>query len=309
MHRDRRVGLRSRPSRVSRKSNSPPAASVALVSTTVSSRSKSSLPEDRRQVERDGVQRDVLVPRAVRSIQRTVGGPRRAGRRVRLRPSARGLEPAQHRADLLQQLRPLRSELLGLLSRSAMVSTVSRRRRNARSVSSQRERRAPRPRPDRRRTRRPSRSWPPARPSSRAKSRSEARPRWRAGHRRARAPAARWIRSRLARLSRSLRAVSSLRQRRHQPAAVPLEAAEQPADAAARHLDAEVAGGDVLEVVRLVEDQPLVRRQHRRLLPVVRRPAGSTGRRPGDDDSRRRRRPPPRGAGPGTGSSDRSGGT
>ena len=28
-------------------------------------------------------------------------------------------------------------------------------------------------------------------------------------------------------------------------------------------------GGDVLEVMRLVEDQPPVRRQHRRLLPVV----------------------------------------
>ena len=34
-------------------------------------------------------------------------------------------------------------------------------------------------------------------------------------------------------------------------------------------LDAEVAGRDVLEVVRLVEDESLVGRQHGRLLPVV----------------------------------------
>ena len=76
-------------------------------------------------------------------------------------------------------------------------------------------------------------------------------------------------RSRLARLSRSPRAHELVRERRGQPAAVPLEPRQQPPHRAAAHLDAEVAGRDVLEVVRLVEHEPLVRRQHRRLFPVV----------------------------------------
>ena len=55
----------------------------------------------------------------------------------------------------------------------------------------------------------------------------------------------------------------------HQALAVALEAAEQPAHAAAGDLHAQVDGGDVLQMVRLVEHQPLVGRQHRGFLPVV----------------------------------------
>ncbi len=62
-------------------------------------------------------------------------------------------------------------------------------------------------------------------------------------------------------------------QRRQQPAPVPLEPGEQPVHAEPAHLRAEMHRGHVLEVVRLVEHQPAVRRQHRRLLPVVRRHA------------------------------------
>ncbi len=60
-----------------------------------------------------------------------------------------------------------------------------------------------------------------------------------------------------------------MEQRGDQAAPVALEAAQQAAHTTARHLRAEVPGGDVLEVMRLVEHDPLVRRQHRRFLPVV----------------------------------------
>ena len=59
---------------------------------------------------------------------------------------------------------------------------------------------------------------------------------------------------------------------------VPLEPAEQALHATARDLGAEVRGRDVLEMVRLVEDQPLVGRQDCGLLPIVRGlPHGEVG--------------------------------
>ena len=60
-----------------------------------------------------------------------------------------------------------------------------------------------------------------------------------------------------------------VRQRGHEPAPVPLEPGEQAPHGSAADLNAEVGGRHVLEVVGLVEHQPLVRRQHRRFLPVV----------------------------------------
>ena len=51
---------------------------------------------------------------------------------------------------------------------------------------------------------------------------------------------------------------------------VPFEPAQQALHAAARDLGAEVRGRHVLEMMGLVEDQPLVRRQHGRFLPIVR---------------------------------------
>ena len=51
---------------------------------------------------------------------------------------------------------------------------------------------------------------------------------------------------------------------------VSLEPGQQPAHRPAGDLDAEVVGGHVLEMMSLVQDQSLVRRQHRRVLPVVR---------------------------------------
>ena len=59
-----------------------------------------------------------------------------------------------------------------------------------------------------------------------------------------------------------------VRQRRQESLAVPLEPAQQPAHARAGDLGAEVVGGDVLEMMALVQHQPLVGRQHRGLVPV-----------------------------------------
>ena len=53
-------------------------------------------------------------------------------------------------------------------------------------------------------------------------------------------------------------------------AATPLESIQQSLHAAARHLHTEVSGRDILEMVRLVKDESLVRRQDRGLFPVVR---------------------------------------
>ena len=78
-------------------------------------------------------------------------------------------------------------------------------------------------------------------------------------------------RSRLARLSRSPRADSSMTSDGTSPLPFRSNRAQQPLHPAARDLRAEVRGRHVLEVVRLVEDQSPVGRQHRRLLPVVRR--------------------------------------
>jgi hypothetical protein len=54
-----------------------------------------------------------------------------------------------------------------------------------------------------------------------------------------------------------------------QAAAVPLEPAEQATHRAAGNLDAEVVRGHILQVVGFVQDEAPVRRQDRRLLPVV----------------------------------------
>ena len=88
-----------------------------------------------------------------------------------------------------------------------------------------------------------------------------------------------------------------VRERGRQAAAVPLEPRQEPPHRSAAHLDAEVGGGDVLEVVGLVEHETAVGRQDRRLFPVVLRlPDREVGRQQMvvHHHHVRLRRPPPR---------------
>ena len=146
-------------------------------------------------------------------------------------------------------------------------------RRRARS-------RGPRPRPHRVAKSSPSRSWRAwsrlaADRSSRRNSASVARrASATAGSSRSRS------RSRLARLSRSARPGQLVRQRRRQTAAVPLEPTEQPAHRPAGDLEAEVAGGDVLEVMAFVQNETAVRAAAPPPLPSCPAPAAPTGRPP-----------------------------
>ena len=297
------------PSRSSRNPKSPPAASVALVSTTVFDPVEQQLPQHRRQVERHRGERHVCR-RACRSARSSAPrrSPAAAGRSVWLSPSddAPRAAAAPPRSSCsswqpaLGDIR-LRQPVGDRLHRVAQPTGSARSAASSSAAS-------PSPRPDRRRTRRPGGSCPPgasveqavaaARTAASAARRASAS----AGSSRSRS------RSRLARLSRSSDARQLVDERGHQAAAVPLEPAQQPPHAAAGHLGAEVRGRDVLEVMRLVEDQPLVGRQHRRLLPVV-LACRTRGRRRAGGGSPPRRRPRPPGAAPGTGSSGRSAGT
>ncbi len=124
----------ARPSRDSRKENSPPAASVALVMTVVWSRSKSSS----RRIgarSRGTAWRPTCIPRVLRSIHRTVGGPPATGRSVRLRPSDTD-SSRRITARSSWRIWPRRSDSSDSASRSAMVSTVSASDRKAPSVAS-----------------------------------------------------------------------------------------------------------------------------------------------------------------------------
>ena len=85
----------------------------------------------------------------------------------------------------------------------------------------------------------------------------------------ARAAGARCSRSRLARLSRSPRAISSCASVGARPRPFRSNRASSRRTARLLTWTPRWLRGDVLEVVRLVEHQPPVRRQHRRLLPVV----------------------------------------
>ena len=60
-------------------------------------------------------------------------------------------------------------------------------------------------------------------------------------------------------------------ERGYDPLPVPLQTRQGAPDPTAGDLSAQVIGGDVLEMVGLVEDDALVRREDRRFLPVVRR--------------------------------------
>ena len=62
-------------------------------------------------------------------------------------------------------------------------------------------------------------------------------------------------------------------ERRQETAAIAFEPAEQSLHAEHADLGAEMLCRDVFEMVRLVEDQPPVRREHGRFLPVVGRDA------------------------------------
>ena len=245
----------------------------------------------------------------VRSIQRTVGAPPAAGRSVLVQRVRRRFEPAHHRRAV-----PAAAGRAARSTRRRPCDPRSSRPR-PRSPGRPAERRielraaGPPPRPDPARTRRSSRSTPPGSGSSPRVQPEEQLIRWRGGRRPRRAAAARAAGRGSPGSAGRRRRVSSVSQRGQQALAVPLEPAEQPVDAAAGHLRAEVGGGDVLEMMRLVEDQAPVGRQHRRFLPVVRWPAAPRGRRRAGDGSPPRRRPRPPGAGPGTGSSGRSGGT
>ena len=211
----------------------------------------------------------MLAPRACAPSSAPSARPPPAGRSVRLRPSEIDVQPAHHApAAPAAAGRGARSPRPAPAGRRSSPP-ISRSARNARERRIELERRGPRPRSDRVAKSSSRRSWPAGRLVEPLVAAGRTARRWPGGHRPAPGSSRSRSRSRLARLSRSLAARELVRQRRHQPAAVALEAAEQPAHAAAGDLDAEVAGRDVLEVMRLVEHQPLVGRQHRRLLPVV----------------------------------------
>ena len=114
-------------------------------------------------------------PRAVRSIQRTVGGPPAAGPQRPVEPVRDGVQPPEHPAQLAEQLRPRRSVSSAWASRSAIVSTASRSARNARQRRVQLERQALVPDRIHRRSRRPDAAGPPATSASRSYSRRNMR--------------------------------------------------------------------------------------------------------------------------------------
>src|ERR1051325_3510801 len=89
-----------RPTRDSRKSNSPPAASVALVSATVLTRSNSSSRSTGARSSGTAASATCIPFWPARSTHRTVGGPPGTGRRVRVSPpvaASRGRRTARGR--------------------------------------------------------------------------------------------------------------------------------------------------------------------------------------------------------------------
>ena len=278
-HRDRRVARRTARAGLPGSRSRPTAASVALVSTTVLRLLEQQLPQHRRQVERHRGQLDLAAALAAPLDPAHHGlAARPPAASVCTEPVRHDLEPPQHGAQLLQQLAAAARTRPPAPAgpRSSPPRRAAPGRRAASASSS-----ADKPvRPDRIGgevvVQPPLAAWRLVRagPRSRANSWSDAR---RASASAGTQPVAQQVEARAR--QQVVAGAQLVEERRDEAAPVPLEPAEQPAHAPAGHLRAEVPGGHVLEVMRLVEHEPLVRRQHRRFLPVVAAPAAPRGRR------------------------------